>query len=886
MLTRILAPISLLSLAAAALIGAQAAAQDSDAIASQVRALFTDKCIDCHGSEIEKPKAGFKGVELVDELLKNPKYIKRFDPANSLLYQYLSGAQTPQMPKGDDPLSAEQLTLVRGWIGEKPSSGTTTAATEPSAVKFVARPIIDDEGVLKLIHADLVALPAADRVNYRYITYANLWNERLPDGTTAAEQTKFQKETDELLESTRLGFAKMLNSLSWSPTMAMPKAIDKDRLVYRIDLRGMLCAERRYHWSSKQWDMLCARYPYGRKIGVEQEEEIVLWLGTELPCVRADWFVFATSRPPLYHDLLGLPGGDGKPGADYALEQLLGIDVRKNILEGMRIARAGIRDKQSGVSQHNRLIERHELEGGAYYWKSYDFGDSVGTGNLVLHPLGPANLEGLPDNQRDFAFEHAGGEIIFSLPNGLQGYLLVTSDGTRIDDGPSKIVFDRDDSADVKGQITNGVSCIACHSGGINLKLDQIRDGALKIVPRGLRDELEALFPANDAMDRMQKADKARFMAATAKLGIVDGCDQTQCEAVRKVSQRFGENVTFERAAAELSVGLADFREAFGGKLKALRAQLEAGAVSRAEFINRFRQLVGDNPDFGEMSGCGTALGFAKPEAPASKTTTTAAPRPSAPASTARWNTNWDAEIVRQDPDPAVVTDAAARGRMTATKLPWKVRDRKTGIVMLLCPPGEFMMGSPASEAGRKDNEAQHSVTITKAFYLSETEVTQEVWQKVRGANQSKYKGANNPVELVSWNDCQKFCQSSGLRLATESEWEYACRAGTTGAYAGDLASMAWFGDNSGTRPVKQLKANAWGLYDMHGNVWEWCEEGYAQSASGTQQASTGSDEARVLRGGSWFFSSASTCRSANRYGSTPDTASNSIGFRVARTSE
>ena len=85
MLTRILAPISLLSLAAAALIGAQAAAQDSDAIASQVRALFTDKCIDCHGSEIEKPKAGFKGVELVDELLKNPKYIKRFDPANSLL---------------------------------------------------------------------------------------------------------------------------------------------------------------------------------------------------------------------------------------------------------------------------------------------------------------------------------------------------------------------------------------------------------------------------------------------------------------------------------------------------------------------------------------------------------------------------------------------------------------------------------------------------------------------------------------------------------------------------------------------------------------------------------------------------------------------------------
>ena len=136
-------------------------------------------------------------------------------------------------------------------------------------------------------------------------------------------------------------------------------------------------------------------------------------------------------------------------------------------------------------------------------------------------------------------------------------------------------------------------------------------------------------------------------------------------------------------------------------------------------------------------------------------------------------------------------------------------------------------MGSPTSEAGRSDDEAQHRVPITKAFYLSETEVTQEAWQKVRGANQSKYKGANNPVEQVSWNDCQKFCQSSGLRLASESEWEYACRAGTTGAYAGYLASMAWFSDKSGdsTHPVKQRKPNAWGLYDMHGNVWQWCED-------------------------------------------------------------
>ncbi len=240
-------------------------------------------------------------------------------------------------------------------------------------------------------------------------------------------------------------------------------------------------------------------------------------------------------------------------------------------------------------------------------------------------------------------------------------------------------------------------------------------------------------------------------------------------------------------------------------------------------------------------------------------------------------------EIVRQDPDPAVVTDAAARARMTATKLPWKVRDRKTGIVLLLCPPGEFMMGSPASEAGRRDDEAQHRVTITKAFYLSETEVTQEVWQKVKGANPSYFKGANNPVEQVSWNDCQSFCQSSGLRLASESEWEYACRAGTTTAYsfgAGITKQQANF--DARTVACGSLPANQWGFREMHGNVFEWCEDGYETSASATQDAAKGNTTYRVLRGGAWL-NNANFVRSSDRDFFTPGGAFLSIGFRVAR---
>ncbi len=242
-------------------------------------------------------------------------------------------------------------------------------------------------------------------------------------------------------------------------------------------------------------------------------------------------------------------------------------------------------------------------------------------------------------------------------------------------------------------------------------------------------------------------------------------------------------------------------------------------------------------------------------------------------------------EIVAAEPDPAVVTDAEARARMTATKLPWKVRDRKTGIVMLLCPPGEFMMGSPASEARRKDNEAQHSVTITKAFYLSETEVTQEVWQKVVGANPSKFQLANNPVEQVSWNDCQSFCQSSGLRLASESEWEYACRAGTTTAYSFGASITKQQANFEATRTVAggSLPANQWGLREMHGNVWEWCEDGYETTASSTQDAVNGnSGSYRVLRGGAWNFNT-DIVHSSDRYFNSPVNADYSIGFRVAR---
>ena len=226
-----------------------------------------------------------------------------------------------------------------------------------------------------------------------------------------------------------------------------------------------------------------------------------------------------------------------------------------------------------------------------------------------------------------------------------------------------------------------------------------------------------------------------------------------------------------------------------------------------------------------------------------------------------------------------------------------KAGDTKTIVLpggakmeMVWCPPGEFMMGSPESEMGRKDNETQHRVTLTKGFWMAKTPVTQAQWGSVMGNNPAKFKGQDRPVECVSWGDCIEFCRKAGqgLQLPTEAQWEYACRAGTTGAYGGTgrLADMGWYYVNSGlkTHPVGQKQPNAWGLYDMHGNVWEWCADCYGDYPNGPVTAPQGASfgSYRLLRGGGWD-GDAGGCRSAYRYHFNPSLAYDYLGFRPAR---
>ena len=253
-------------------------------------------------------------------------------------------------------------------------------------------------------------------------------------------------------------------------------------------------------------------------------------------------------------------------------------------------------------------------------------------------------------------------------------------------------------------------------------------------------------------------------------------------------------------------------------------------------------------------------------------------------------------ESLRAEAEQRRQADEAEARRKAAARTPKTLElDCGNGAAMkfALIPSGEFVMGS-----GEYDNEKpQHRVAITRPFYMGVYPVTQAQYRAVTdNAPPSKFKGYSNPVECVSWHDAEEFCgalsarSGRSVRLPTEAEWEYACRAGTTTSFSfGDdevmLGRYGWFDGNSGdkTHPVGQKQPNPWGLHDMHGNVWEWCSDLYADSyanAGETDPQGPGSGTARVLRGGGWD-SSTRDCRSANRDKNKPDNRDDDVGFRV-----
>jgi formylglycine-generating enzyme required for sulfatase activity len=258
------------------------------------------------------------------------------------------------------------------------------------------------------------------------------------------------------------------------------------------------------------------------------------------------------------------------------------------------------------------------------------------------------------------------------------------------------------------------------------------------------------------------------------------------------------------------------------------------------------------------------------------------------------------------------IEPAVAEKKVPERKAPEKTFTNSIGMEFVLIPAGRFMMGSKFSPeevvrrwGGQKEwflrEHPRHEVVISKPFYLGKFEVTQGRWRAVVGSNPSHFKGDSRPVETVSWEDAQEFVRrlnakegTDKYRLPTEAEWEYACRSGSDGEWTfgddeGQLGDYAWYSKNSGnkTHPVGQKRPNDWGLYDMHGNVWEWCQdwldEAYYSRSPGADPQGPPSGQSRVLRGGSWDLDSYNA-RSSLRGWFSPGTRDNNFGLRLART--
>ncbi|HNQ22080.1 MAG TPA: formylglycine-generating enzyme family protein [Phycisphaerae bacterium] len=245
---------------------------------------------------------------------------------------------------------------------------------------------------------------------------------------------------------------------------------------------------------------------------------------------------------------------------------------------------------------------------------------------------------------------------------------------------------------------------------------------------------------------------------------------------------------------------------------------------------------------------------------------------------------------------PVVSALLPALGQQPGPQLPpqltVKLNDQ-VGLDLVLIPAGSFMMGSEGFDS---DEKPVHKVNISQPFYMGKYEVTQEQWTALNLTNPTKFVGPRRPVEDVKWEDCQKFLDAlsakyrgSHFGLPTEAQWEYACRAGSTTAFCfgddeGDMGRYAWYAKNSDktTHPVGEKRANAWGLCDMYGNAYEWCQDWDGPYPAGDQTDPTGAPTGvkRALRGGS-FNSSAKACRSANRAWTQPPYPPEIGGFRV-----
>ena len=508
----------------------------------KVHWIFANRCGQCHEGDYEPELHG--GANLA------AFFTERDDSGTILLAEAVldrvarAHHDSERMPKSKGaagekgfrpPLTEAETAVLKEWV----------EAGKPEEVK---RKFISQTEVLEAILGDLNAAAETQRGFYRYLTLTNLHNQADAGGGALIPD----------LDPHRAAVGKLINSLSMNAKITVPEAIDAEGTIYRIDLRD-------YNWSEEQWEQVVSYYPYGI-IGIDRQKEnlIARHTGSPMAYLRADWFTFAASQPPLYDQIMDELLGIDPTQEDVhtQLDEALGVDRFENLREG-RAMRAGF--QYSGVSGANRLIERHELGShqGAY-WVSYDFTplSAERTHDLTLAPLGPVEA-GLTDDH-EHMFNHDGGEMIYHLPNGLQGYMLTTNKGVRLDRAPIEIV--QDDNRQDK-VILNGISCMACHDKGVKppIKVTDLSKRTLATMEDEVRPLVEAagildfkesnllkkLYPEPAVLQAAIKEDFERFTKAEME---ATGGRSGAAEPILGLYKEFRGAVTARKLAAEFGM--------------------------------------------------------------------------------------------------------------------------------------------------------------------------------------------------------------------------------------------------------------------------------------------------------------------------------------------
>ena len=513
-------------------------------IAQDAYAIFEQSCFICHG-----PTGSYKETLLIEHnaLIQNGTVVPGNPNASELYNRLLTTDIAKRMPFNQPQLPAQAIDTIRNWILAGAPDWAATSTTDGD--------FISAGEMLNTIETHLMSLSSFDRAFARYFTMTHLYNAG---------------ETAQVLEAYRNGLSKLVNSLSWGGAVINPQPIDPQGTIFYIDLRH-------YEWDRNDgWIQIEAAYPYHISFDAPSQTALQTQLGrlqtemsSNIPSIQVDWFLAMAASPPLYHELLSLPLTDGE------LETRLGVDVDRNLRDapGVRVWRAGFNN--SGVSNNNRMVERHAFRDGAY-WKSYDFAGNVGTQNIFTHPI---------------SFTHDGGEVIFNLPNGLQGYYLVNASGFRLDNAPINIVSN---PAASDPTVRNGISCFGCHTEGMKTFEDQVR-AVIESDTKPTYDKAQALrlYVEQSEMEALVSKDMNRYKEALEETGGAFD----DIEPISRLHEAFQGEVDAAYAAAVIGLETEAFQEKIRENVGLQNAGLLVldspnGSVKRDAWTSSFKDIV------------------------------------------------------------------------------------------------------------------------------------------------------------------------------------------------------------------------------------------------------------------------------------------------------